>query len=225
MSEQLKGQRQRAREIIEQLTNLDNSKKPAGGVHGQVIGCEPYTIRTTGDGLQCLREAGALLDDLLDPFGRRAPASEPAVDRDAVADTGLPELRQYLKHAGIAGVTLSHSAAWALYSAMTYGASAPAVPAAPLVASECNFCERCGKRLSPGSIHTCTPPAELAPQGAQASPEPIDADLLLLKLRETGIISGFGAESLFYGEKVGFTLSDLLKILRATGTDTSQGDA
>lgn len=67
----------RAREIIEQLHALDSSKKPGGGVHGQVVGCEPYIIRTSGFGLQCLYDAQVLLDELLDPFDRRAPLPPP----------------------------------------------------------------------------------------------------------------------------------------------------
>ena len=61
MSAELKA---RAREIIRQLDALYNSKRPGGGVHGQVIGMEPWTIRTTGDGLQCMYEAQYLLHEL-----------------------------------------------------------------------------------------------------------------------------------------------------------------
>ena len=72
----------RAREIIQQLDALYNSKRPGGGVHGQVIGMEPWTIRTTGDGLQCMYEAQYLLHELLDPFDRLpATPTVPAIPR------------------------------------------------------------------------------------------------------------------------------------------------
>ena len=78
--------KQRAREIIEQLAALDSSKRPGGGVHGQVIGMEPYIIRTSGDGLQCLFDAQVLLDELLDPFARRPAAQGQALTDDALLD-------------------------------------------------------------------------------------------------------------------------------------------
>jgi len=71
-SAEREAQQERACEIIKQLDALYNSKRPGGGVHGQVIGMEPWTIRTTGDGLQCLSDAQFLLDELLDPLNRRA---------------------------------------------------------------------------------------------------------------------------------------------------------
>lgn len=64
--------KQRAREIVEQLAALDSSKKPGGGVHGQVVGCEPWIIRANGFGLQCLYDAQVLINELVDPFNRRA---------------------------------------------------------------------------------------------------------------------------------------------------------
>lgn len=64
--------KRRARECIEQLAALDESKKPGSGVHGQAIGCEPWVIRTNGRNLSCLVEAQMLLDEVLDPFDRRA---------------------------------------------------------------------------------------------------------------------------------------------------------
>ena len=70
----------RAREIITQLDALYNAKRPGGGVHGQVIGMEPWTIRTTGDGLQCVSDAQSLLDELLDPFDRRAAPAQDGSD-------------------------------------------------------------------------------------------------------------------------------------------------
>ena len=84
--------KERARQIIECLAKLDQSKRPGGGVHGQVIGMEPYVIRTNGDGLQCLYEAQSLLDELLDPFDRR-PAPQGALTDAAIigmaAESGL----------------------------------------------------------------------------------------------------------------------------------------
>ncbi len=84
MSADLSEQKERAREIILRLSSLDNAKRPGGGVHGQVIGMEPYVIRATGEGLQCLSDAQSLLDELLDPFGRRAPVASAALTGEQI---------------------------------------------------------------------------------------------------------------------------------------------
>ena len=89
--------KQRARETIEALAALDASKRPGGGVHGQVIGMEPYVIRTTGEDLQCLYEAQYLLDKLLDPFDRRAApqVAAPACDMEELRATLELRTKEY----------------------------------------------------------------------------------------------------------------------------------
>jgi len=48
-------------EVIRALAELDASKKPGSGIHGQILGMEPYIIRTNGFGLACLYDAVYLL--------------------------------------------------------------------------------------------------------------------------------------------------------------------
>lgn len=76
-------QKKWARETIEALAALDQSKKLGSGVHGQVIGCEPWVIRSNGYGIQCLHDAQYLIDALLDPYNRRAAAPATPADREA----------------------------------------------------------------------------------------------------------------------------------------------
>lgn len=63
--------KQRGREVMEALAVLDGSKRQAGGVHGQVIGMEQYSIRASGFALDCLHEAQSIISELLDPFDQK----------------------------------------------------------------------------------------------------------------------------------------------------------
>lgn len=141
-------------------------------------GSEARTINNTSDAptwVQCKNHGRKKKGDVrcvmshtivpIAAWNRRAPASEPAVDRhaeraafeawssEAAPGHSIDRCRDSYESYPVAS-------AWHAWQARAKTATpaAPAVPAAPLVASERNFCERCGKRLSPGSIHTCTPP-------------------------------------------------------------------
>jgi len=52
-----------ANRLVEELVKLHESKKPGGGMHGQVIGCEPYVIRASGFTLEVLLDAARFIQN------------------------------------------------------------------------------------------------------------------------------------------------------------------
>lgn len=76
-------------EAIQALAALDDSKKLVGGVHGQIVGMEPYVIRTNGFGIQCIYDAVRLLQNQAKEIAAlkqslAQPAQEPMVPKWAL---------------------------------------------------------------------------------------------------------------------------------------------
>lgn len=71
-------------ELADRLREIHSWRKPAGGVHGQMLGCEPYTIRASGNALEWLIEAA----DHLDAVSVRLAKAEAALRgaREALVD-------------------------------------------------------------------------------------------------------------------------------------------
>lgn len=51
--------------IVVDLVKLYDSRRPAGGVHGQIVGLEPYVIRANGNALSVLLDAAELISAAL----------------------------------------------------------------------------------------------------------------------------------------------------------------
>jgi Lar family restriction alleviation protein len=181
-------------------------------------------------------------DDAIAAWNRRAPASEPAVDRTLLKpmqseeDEELGIVRQWYfdcnghyidvalddgKYSIFFKDRARKGEAW-LDQADDVTPAAPAVPAAPLVAK--NFEDRMNEAALKPFPFAWRP--DLAPQGAQASPVLDDADIetvwLTMPGGPNGWLRSFGY--LDFAQAIEELVLERLSE-RATGTDTSQGDA
>lgn len=217
-------------------------------------------------GVYTSHEVESIRRDAIAAWNRRTPASEPAVDRDAVAldrqylagyDAGFMagERHDYPRREAV------HAGRGAQIADALATPAAPAVPAAPLVASEqqpvawavvsrkggihkLSVTRESAERKAsawqeewPNNGCAVRPLvfADLAPQVAQASPDDATAAASSMNIYRclsaleltypmpTGPINPRTDEKMLHLRK-GFR-TGWVEAMRATGTDTSQGDA
>jgi hypothetical protein len=71
-------------ELGDRLREIHSWRKPIGGVHGQMMGCEPYRIQASGNALNWLIEAADALDALDVKVTQADTATEPKAMKDTV---------------------------------------------------------------------------------------------------------------------------------------------